>query len=315
MLKKLIIAFFIVIAVSHNANALHSLFNNNEMASAELMRLLEVTGVKVEGKPNLNNVHKAIEKARWQSPLGTDRWEMELPRELHHKANEIIKVCHDDLGMGKAVIPNAANYSGALFLGAVFKRVVERVIFYKNLLSLGLIDPKLKIWILTGERPLSAAAGESDEALKQIIPEEQKVKTLPTNETEMLKFVFHYLMPKDVELEYVLAWKDPNHKRATTYTSIEAFLRALPNSSTANHKFLVISNQPFIIYQQSVMELVLKKLGYPNISVHAVGGQIHTNITNKPQHAAVLLDTIAKTVRNLVELKALNLRSINPEAN
>ena len=64
--------------------------------------------------------------------------------------------------------------------------------------------------------------------------------------------------------------------------------------------YLGISNQPYIDYQESVINLALKKTGKRNIEVHVIGSQTQQQ-KDPDNYAAILLDTVSKTISNCNE--------------
>ena len=63
-------------------------------------------------------------------------------------------------------------------------------------------------------------------------------------------------------------------------------------------KLLAFSNQPYINYQNKIIEFTLKSNGFNNIKVTTIGQGVH----NKP-HPIIILDAIARDLFFLNKIK------------
>lgn len=294
-----------VFSTAAHANACRSLFDHDGRATSNLSSLLDITKTHINGSKNVTNINDSSDVKEWRThKLGTERWEFILPDNLENSADKIINICENGFDIKKMVLPKNAQYSGVLFLGATFQRVVNRAEFYNLLRKKNLIDKKLKIWVLTGERNLDEKVGETEENFLMLVPPRQKPLPLPRNEFEMIKFVFAYKMPKDITVEYVYSEKDPNHVRATTASTVRAWVEKIPSSPDKTY-YVGISNQPYVYLQESSINLELKKMGKKNIIVNVVGGELQ-EYESANNHAAILLDTISKRVANCYDIYQLN---------
>ena len=115
----------------------------------------------------------------------------------------------------------------------------------------------------------------------------------------MIKFIFYYKLPNETEVEYIYSEKDPKHTRATTASTTYAWAEKIPELPQKSY-YLGISNQPYIDYQESVINLALKKIGKRNIEVHVIGSQTQQQ-KDPDNHAAVLLDAVSKIIANCNE--------------
>jgi len=307
----ILVVAMIGICTTAQAKAVDSckfLFDGQGIATEGLSDLLDEAKTKIQSPKNIYNVDDSPDVEKWRTHPGVERWDLELPNKIKNSANSIIDIC-DNLGMKEKVLPKNSSYSGVLFLGASFKTVVNRLEFYTKLLNEGVISKELKVWVLTGERKLNKKVGETKENFLELIPSGEKPLPLPRNEFEMIKYVFHYKMPKNVRVGYIYSKKDPNHTRATTMSTVHEFAKRIPESSQTEH-YLAISNQPYVDYQKSAIYLALEKMGRKNIEVHVIGGRAKEN-DNLNNRAAILLDTVSKIISNCKKLFDLSEGSEN----
>lgn len=298
--NKIYVVIMIIFSQVATASVCTKLFDDNGQATKNLMELLEVTKATINGPKTLSNIANSAAIKKWHEHPNKERWYFQLPAHLKENASDIINICENKLGMRYKILPKDiknrgdVKYSGVLFLGASFFRVDNRADFYNKLLSHDSIDRKLKVWVLSGERKLDANIGETNDNFYKLMNAKQPQNVMPTDELSMIKFVFHYKMPKDIDVEYIDSKKEQDFFRATTASTVKAWAQKIPYSSQVSY-YLGISNQPYIGYQELVVNLVLKEMGKKNIVVHMVGdaSQPASNLDN---HAAILLDTVAKII-------------------
>jgi hypothetical protein len=305
-LKTMFLQSFVVLYVMFsciNANAetpdkCAAFFDSNGVATQKLVDLFAI--MKIQDHKDIYNVYNSLEEIKkWRIHPGVERWNLKLPNNLKNNARGIINICENKFGMKEEVLPKNIKYSGVLFLGATLSRVVDRVGFYHKLVNGKILDKKLKIWVLTGERELDEKAGETKENFLKLVPYGQKPLPLPTNELGMIKFVFYYLMPKEIDIEYIYSAKDPNHTRATTASTTYTWAEKIQQSLQKSY-YVGISNQPYVDYQELVMNIALQKIGKKNIVVQVVGSEV-SQIEDHDNYAAILLDTVSKTISSCNE--------------
>lgn len=312
-LARTLVACLIFLAVTSYAalpDSCAMLFDANGIATNPLAELLELTKANISEPKSIKRIAESIEIKNWRTHSGKERWCYQLPEHLKNSATKIIAIGENKLDMKTKILPKKnVKYSGILFLGATLNSVINRVEFYKQLINAGVVDKKLKIWVLTGERKLDEKAGETDDTFRKLIPNGEKNVSFPTNELEMIKFVFHYLMPKDLEIEYIDSKKDQGVGRATTLSTTIAWAEKMPVTPQATY-YLGISNQPVVTYQEMVINLTLKKINRKDIAVHVIGNEMLPVKVKKPDnYAAILLDTIAKTVDLCYQWDQLEINS------
>lgn len=266
------------------------LFDQGGLASPVLLELMEKTGIEFSSPLNVMNVSKTVE--RWKRPPGKERWEIDIPSWLDDRTAEfVIHTCTKTLKMADPVYPaEETEINGILFLGALLKTVQARMEFLKEFLKR---SPLYPIWILSGKRALT---------------EEEKQDLSGTgivNEFEMIMHLFH----RDPILSErrIIGINSPPEAgctRATTYSTVEQFIEELKPERNRTYNFLAISDQPFVYYQQSVIDLAFKKLGWPNIRVKVIGPRISQRYEKMPEphKAAVLLDLLAKQIGNEAQM-------------
>lgn len=173
------------------------------------------------------------------------------------------------------------HYEGVLILGALYARVVSRLHYFLSLCHRLIDGPEEtdrlrfgKIYLLGGARPLDPVK-ESRELL--CTPTELPLKAewttpeqMPTTEAEMMAFAWNqshlafspkYGAVKHELVDTPLQPKDPQNPNGekrppnTGDTVRDWITKHSPNQGL----YLVVSNQPFIEYQQLVLERLIPK--------------------------------------------------------
>lgn len=296
IIKTIFVIFIFNSAFANDIDTCGYLFDTHGQATQNLADLLDATKILIHGPRDIYNITNSLDIEKWHNHPGIERWYLTLEDNLKSSATNIIDICENELHMKDAILPKYIKYSGILFLGSTLNSVVRRADFYNALIEEKIIDKKLKIWVLTGERNLDKNAGETKENFLKLVAPGQKVLPLPTNELDMIKFVFYYKMPKNTEIEYVYSEKEINHTRATTASTIYAWSEKMPETRSKIY-YLGISNQPYVIYQESIINLTLQKIGRKNVEVDVSGPRAQSQKDNN-NYAATLLDAVSKTISN-----------------
>jgi hypothetical protein len=288
-------------------------FTKDGKPTAALHKLLKATHISVEPTDTVIQIHEKTKAAGWQSKPGMERPDMQLPDGLKDSASHIITIGEKFLNLQATVYPKPGmHFDGVLYLGAAFTRIITRIEFYNQLVDRGLLRPDLKMYVLTGDRKASPEKfGESPEAFLKFARErngnpslELTPGELPTNELEIIKFVFKYIAPKAHSVEYIYSPKDATHTRATTDSTMVSFLDKVTEGGT----FVAISNQPYVDYQQSVLALRIGKLSRHDVHVYTVGAEDTEEAKESRDlnnYAAIILDSVGKIIGNLAELEKL----------
>jgi hypothetical protein len=251
-------------------------------------------------------------KPEQKVPTPPERWEM-MGDFTHQQAEMITQIALNELELAPRILPKQKLYQGILFLGAALPRVRTRLVFLNELINQR-IDFK-RVYILTGERPLSETAGETPHQLLNrhnsfiaIHPEWQEPKILPNDEGDMIKMVFDQSKHPELEeskISLIYTPKREGEARATTETTVFKWLE-LKNPKKGT--YLAISNQPYVLYQELVMRRCLKQANREDIKVECVGPQVDSSLATSPslQHqAAVLLDTLNRVCYELKTLQEI----------
>lgn len=256
-----LLALFLVCCGSMYANPI----------TPSLLELLEVTGVQHDG--SLSSIVDATQKA-WIRPAGKERWQIgHLP---HEQNAEIVRIA-SDMGFLKEIVPTQDSYDYGIVFGATVRPMQLRVDYMIQLWKEGIRFNN--IVILCSERPLDPAvepiydlcATEADAAryiwVNSDIPDE--LRALPT------QFVSVPMLAEGGKV-----------RRASTLDTIEAWLKTNPKSGSS----LFISNQPYCLYQNSVVAPAIPS----SFTYETVGAPGKAEF----QNGLVLLDTIARWLYN-----------------
>jgi hypothetical protein len=333
--KSLVPPLFLLLPLSDPS--LKLMINEKGEATDVIVRLLAMTQIKVAEKSSKSTAQtdreaKLVLKSRaveevtnaiqgktksevsWRRNPTVERWEMvaDLSDDC---AKAIRKICQEDLRLEQRVLPQHKAYAGVLFLGTTLKGARSRLRFLNDLVDKTKLRFK-KIYILTGDRDLDERVGETEADLlnanNSIIPvssEWVKPAVAPCNERDMLVLVFEQSQNqnlRDKKQHVIYAEKRPNKRRAETGDTIEEWLKMNPKRG----HYIAISNQPFVLYQQLVINRVLLRNRRTDISVEVIGDGMEneplTSGTNEVSNeAAIHLDTLSKIFYEYVEIKKL----------
>lgn len=195
-----------------------------------------------------------------------------------------------DAGVVSDVKPRLASYDHVLLLGSRESMAETRLQSIKALWDEGIRFDK--IHLLGSERPLD----ESNEPIAAAMSNhggnqgDNQGGSLST-ETEMLK-VQYYAMREDWPQElkqvpvYAVGSFDRDDRHANTKDTIETWLSMRPEPAQGN--VLVISNQPYVAYQDAAVKSVLP----PSFHVETVGASVDARDVN----ISLAMDAIARQI-------------------
>ena len=247
---------------------------------SQVRQILDLTNIKTDG--SLQDIVTKTQQA-WLRKAGTERWEMETY--LTEQDAALKKLFHE-MNMFEAIQPQQKQYTYFLLLGALFKTMDQRFAHAIELYNSGIRFDA--IVLLAGARPALPAQGENETTFLNY-NKAQYLNQIPQTESEMLQFVYdHAIMPASmrnipVQMIDVPMQTTPsgNVTRPTTADTIVHWLATNPKPGNC----LAISNQPYVQYQQSVLQTLLPA----GFSVETVGVAAKDN-----NDLAVMLDTLAR---------------------
>lgn len=323
--------------------AVNLLFEDNQ-ATDTLVRLLGLTGIRIQhdrlsSEPDwpeakltlksrhLNEITRGVQgkieaDISWLIPSNQERWQSKGLKYLQFsktQANTILNLVFNDLKLGHKIMPLQTHYTGILFLGSTLQNVRERLKFLNKCVEKKMFSFE-KVWILTGERALDPAIGETPENLldpKGAIALRADWKKLPNahfprDEGHMIEWVFQQSCSEHIPLsqvETIYAEKETGRVRATTKTTVETWLKHNPRGGT----YLAVSSQPFSLYQLLVLRHHVLANGRPDIQIEVIGAKfpahLYTNQSEEKlqQTVGIALDNIAKICYELTEVEKLKV--------
>jgi hypothetical protein len=215
--------------------------------------------------------------------------------------------------------PSLQTYDYILLNGSTIEDMrfrlytLQELVVQKRLL----ITPTTKIIFLTGERDLYPEEDEGQ--LKDTHPLQQNPhwKTpiaLPTTEDQAAEWIWNQsqLVPslREAPITFVRAKKriekDPTtgeaiKRRPNTYDTVQAWIQGhQPHPGDC----LMISNQPYVYYQQATLEAALKKAGLlsKGFTVEGTGARSEPeDFSYFTKHIAIFLDNFARTIYTEVQ--------------
>jgi hypothetical protein len=214
----------------------------------------------------LNKVIK-ITQEKWLRPVGKERWDLEDSPLLIAQRDNIINLLKK-LGFIDEVQPSFKAYESILLLGASDINLVERINYLPKIWKLGVRYKKC--YLLTGGNVLKNSTHLTD------IPKTDTDIIIETY--KQLSQDWPHLMRQVEVIPIIVKSKLP---RPNTRDTLNTWLERKEKRTN----LLVISNQPFIPYQNLVTKSVLKT----HYQFETVG-----NPANSSMLISIMLDSVAR---------------------
>ncbi len=248
----------------------------------EMLQMLSLTGITHDG--SLQDIVRETQKS-WLRKPGTERWEVPS---INMAQESEMRLLVDRMGFTQEVKPQQKSYTYLLLLGALFSTVAARMEYAVNLWKSGVRFEK--IVLLGGARPMTPEQGENLEKFLEWSGKSH-LDYEPKTETDVLRFVVENIampdemraLPMTVIDVPMLQKPDGSMRRPTTGDTIEWWLKTNPEQGTC----LAVSNQPYVIYQASVLKTLLPA----QFPVATVGDK-----AKEDKELGILLDTLARVL-------------------
>lgn len=268
---------------------LHALVDKNNQPTPSFLELLDKTACFHDG--TLSSIVESTQQ--WLRPKETERWE--------YNVNTIpmnVDLLHlfKNLCLVQEIKPSQKSYDYALFLGGSLDDVRTRLAYLLTLWNKGIRFGSLVI--LTGQRSLDKQIEGKELLLNNTMQLPYKRNwhfngQFPTTESEMIKFVFEQTdTPKEWQKLPCISINTPiqqmengSFRRPNTEDTIIEWLRKYHPHSGA---ILAISNQPFIGYQNAVLQKNM-----PHFTIETVGAAYSGN-----ESIATIFDALARWIYN-----------------
>ena len=289
------------------------LIENNKPVPA-LLKLFNALGI------THNNDILALNKLAQENFLrkpGQERWNM--PEMYPDKRSQILPIL-EELGVIEEILPSASSYDFIFIHGGFISRMRKRLHFLNSLWPT--LDKKIrentKIILLSGARPLDpkqegpAALAKQEFSSIPFRPEWKTPETLPQTEDKLVPFLWDQIISNE-ELQSKVAKNDVlfvnapsrENKRPNTKDTFDFWLESWKNkgkypkeyqdfwefipASPYQAKYLAISDNPFIPYQDWVLRNIFKKEEITKVSLETVGPSADADLP-----LSVHLDNIAR---------------------
>lgn len=194
----------------------------------------------------------------------------------NHTLINNIKFHARELGYLDQKIPTKDNYDAVIILGAKYRTTLERMLFFKGVVLANKIKIKDTIYLLGSDRTL--------EPQECVFPDCQN-----KSETDALKYLAYIL---DLNHLGNLVYIDPhcNHtgKRCITDDTLIELVNIDLIKLKKYKTILVISNQPYLSYQDKVVKMFFKKNNI-QADIETIGATAYSDI-----NVTLILNAIAK---------------------
>ncbi|AXK60704.1 hypothetical protein [Candidatus Chromulinivorax destructor] len=262
-----------------------SIVNEQGHPTDVLLQLLSLTDIEHDG--SLASIVQATQKADsgWMRKEGCERWDIVDTNVANQ--NDFFDLFHK-LHLVDEIVPQQQQYDYVLLMGAAYDRIASRLQYAIQLCKQGVRFDN--VVILSGARPLTDAeitALQRDYNFKDSA-------AVPATEAELMQFVYDTIKkPENMDHIPVVLINAPMKitkngalARPTTGDTVIEWMKLNPVVGSC----LVISNQPYVCYQDSVAKTLLPH----DFTVETVGEKSH-DVT-----IGIYLDTLA---RNLYQEK------------
>ncbi len=271
-IKKALIALLVPLGV----------FASSSVVTPTLLEFLKEMKISHDG--TLSSMVDATHAAGWQRPLQVERWQVP---DLSTEQRGIVLSYASKLGLLEARYPKNTHYNYAVVMGGATFRMEKRLNFLKELWNRGhRFD---HIVVLSGERPLDPKVEKIPEGCKSECEATHAIwKTMdfpPEIRNLPITFVDTPMIPIYM-----------GKRRPGAADTIAKWVKMNPKPGTC----LIISNQPYINYQEATVRLLLPK----GFALEAVGpGAVPAEL-----NANDILDSVARWLYQEQQLPKNNKR-------
>lgn len=254
-----------------------------------LLTLLDILQLKHDG--TLKNIVDETQK-QWLRAAGKERWQVD---EILGSRKQELMPLFKQLGLSNEITPSKNRYDYVILLGATTQRMWTRLAYAGELWNKGIRFNN--IVLLGSERPLDpnletyeTLRGLHDASLPQRSDWQASLET-PKTEAQAFAYIFNQIgLPQEMRSIGVTLIDSPmrrnpngSPKRPTTGDTIFDWLAKKPTPGSC----LLISNQPYVYYQDSVARTYLPAPW----QIETVGQGASDSV-----RIVELLDTLARTL-------------------
>ena len=288
-MKRLILLFLLSFSISNSALAVVA-----DSTGKPLPEVREIFSIVLR-KNYSDQILKSLKSDTLQSlskvgqevllrPKGFDRQD---PPSIRHYHELLDKLSKDDLtalvelfkklGDVDPVFPATKKVDYVLVHGSTVQNMRERVMFLADMISTRklVLDPKVQVVFLEGERPLFKFEDEAiliNPAPFELRPGWERPSILPKDERDAAVMVWDQLnLPKALREHpplFIHAEKRPGTKRAET---VDCVLKWAKNYHPTPGVGVMVSNNPYVYYQLLVTKTALAQAGISGINLEGVG--------------------------------------------
>ncbi len=246
-----------------------------------LFHLIELTtGINSDQLKNIDDIVNVTQKNWLDKDISIDK-------KVNDNSQQIKSIAKE-LGFIDSIYPSEyKKYDAILVLGAKYKTMKERVIFLKNLFNNNKIKSRSDIYLLGSDRPIT----------KKEFTNLNKEKFLLTENNLLLDLTDKYSLNYYGNIINVNSICEHTGHRCTRDDTLKDLIKFYGSKISNYQNILVISNQPYINYQDKVVRYFLYKNG-KKATIDSVGAKAYSDI-----HPSLILQSIAK---DLYMYKKLN---------
>jgi hypothetical protein len=264
----------------------HTIIDEQAKPTLALASALALTSVTYDGT---RSGLVAQTQKQWLRPLGSERWQM--ADRFADKRSQLMPL-FDQMGLVTAIKPRQQQYDYALLLGATVRSMRNRLAYLAQQWREGIRFGSLVF--LVGARLLDPTM-ENDSMVLNLKGAEPYVRSgwqlkgpKPATEIQAARLVYDQVAMPDAMRQVPVVYVDTpmqRHglvlRRPNTADTVVAWLATKPNPGSC----LVVSNQPYVVYQDAALRSALPSA----FDIETIGAAAPADCA-----VAIYLDTLAR---------------------
>lgn len=262
ILLSIVCLFSISFATGIKVTNLDKGVHQKQLVNVPLFELIELTtGVKQDSLTNIKDIVKVTQE-HWMNDNVVSNTRIGINTQK-------IKVLAKELGFVDSIYPKITTlgipnkYDAILVLGAKHKVMRDRIIFLKSLFGTKKISSNVDIYLLGSDRPLTE--------------EEFGLIQGGTETSDLVALANKYTLNSFGEVLTVDPHCEHKGSRCITDDTIEELVKLYEFKLRGYKNILVISNQPYVHYQDKVVKHIFKQKGI-SVNVETVGFKAYNSI-------------------------------------
>ncbi len=261
--------------------AMQNLFQKSSIISANetLDQAFPLRNNNEEIASDIVNVLQDVQK-KFVIRSGTqERWEIKAPEWMNQNKHEILSDLKI-LGFVDKILPKQKCIDALCILGATAPKMADRIEYANSLVQSGL-EPKAII-LLAGERYVTKDIDGTEKQLIKIANQYKLKDWKMLTETHLIHDLYDKspLRNRNITV-HIIDTPRGDLPRPTTQTTILKLIEWLKNHQEIK-SITFISNQPYVLYQKAIIDIIFKDENITDIQYEIVGNSVKDTTNLQP---------------------------------